>query len=254
MDPIFPLTGLFVGLLIGLTGIGGGALMTPFLILVLGTRPTVAVGTDLVYGAVTKLVGAGMHWRLGTVDLQLVKRLAYGSVPGGVAAVMVLRFLPDSLDADEFVRRALGAVLMLVAVVLLSRHVGIRLPQMPERWRTAMQGSGTVAVGGFVGALVGFTSVGSGSLLVPFLVSVYRLSAAQVVGTDVFHAAILVTVTAVGHAQGGTVDWVIVTGLLVGSIPGVAIGSWMAPRLPARALRLALATLLLLTGINLLRT
>lgn len=252
MDPIFPLTGLFVGFLIGLTGIGGGALMTPFLILVLGMRPVVAVGTDLAYGAVTKLVGAGMHWRLGTVDLRLVKRLAYGSVPGGIAAVMVLRLLPGSLDADEVVRRALGAVLILVAVVLLSRHVGIRLPELPARWRTAMEGHGTTVIGAVVGVLVGFTSVGSGSLLVPFLVAAYRLSAAQIVGTDVVHAAILVSVTAVGHAQGGTVDWAIVAGLLVGSIPGVTIGSWMAPRLPARTLRLALAGLLLLTGVNLL--
>jgi len=249
---IFPLSGFLVGVLVGLTGMGGAALMTPFLILVLGTRPVVAVGTDLAYGAVTKLVGAFLHWRQGTVDLQLVKRLALGSIPAGLAAVAALRSLADSaVDADEAVRRALGGVLILVAVILLSRVVGVRLPDMPPRWRAALQGRGTVVAGAVVGALVGFTSVGSGSLLVPFLIAVFPLTSAQIVGTDVFHAAILVTATAIGHAQGGSVDWAIVFGLLTGSIPGVALGSWMAPRMPARALRAGLAALLLVTGISL---
>jgi len=250
---MFPAIGFGVGILIGLTGMGGGALMTPFLILVLGTPPIVAVGTDLVYGAVTKIVGAFIHWRHGTVDLRLVGRLALGSVPGGLLAVVAIRFMPQSgLDADETVRRALGAVLCLVAVILLTRAVGVRLPQPPDRWRLWLQGRGTVLVGAVVGALVGFTSVGSGSLLVPYLVGVFVLTPAQVVGTDVFHAAILVTATAAAHAQSGVVNWSIVAGLLVGSIPGVALGSWLAPRMPAPALRVGIAVLLLLTGVNLL--
>jgi uncharacterized membrane protein YfcA len=252
LSAVFPLSGFLVGLLVGLTGMGGAALMTPFLILVLGTRPVVAVGTDLAYGSLTKLVGAFLHWRQGTVDLPLVKRLAIGSLPAGLFGVAALRMMPTAgVDADDAVRRALGAVLILVAAVLLIRILGVRLPEMPERWRTSLQGRGTIVVGAIVGALVGFTSVGSGSLLVPFLVAIFPLTSAQVVGTDVFHAAILVTVTAVGHAQGGFVDWGIVAGLLVGSIPGVALGSWMAPRVPARALRVGLAALLLVTGITL---
>ncbi len=252
LSPVFPVSGFLVGMLIGLTGMGAGALMTPFLILVLGTRPIVAVGTDLAYGAVTKLVGAFLHWRQGTVDLRLVARLALGSVPAGLAGVAALGALSRSgADADEAVRRALGGVLILVAVILLSRVLGISLPELPPRWRAALQGRGTVIVGALVGTLVGFTSVGSGSLLVPFLMTVFPLTASQVVGTDVFHAAILVSVTAVGHAQGGTVDWGIAAGLLTGSIPGVALGSWMAPRMPARALRVGLAGLLLVTGISL---
>lgn len=253
MDPIFPATGFGVGILIGLTGMGGGALMTPFLILVLGTPPIVAVGTDLVYGAVTKIVGGFIHWRHGTVDMRLVGRLALGSVPGGLLAVAAIRMMPQSgVDANEAVRRALGAVLVLVAVTLLIRAAGLRMPQMPARWRLWLQHQGTVGVGALVGALVGFTSVGSGSLLVPYLVGVFTLTPAQVVGTDVFHAAILVTATAVGHAQAGVVDWEIAAGLLMGSIPGVALGSWLAPRMPAPALRLGIAVLLLLTGVNLL--
>jgi hypothetical protein len=252
LSPIFPISGFLVGILIGLTGIGGGALMTPFLILVLGTRPIVAVGTDLAYNAVTKLVGAFIHWRQGTVDTRLVRRLALGSVPAGLAGVAALTAISRSgADADEAVKRALGGVLILVAAILLSRVVGVKLPEMPERWRAALQGRATVIVGAGVGALVGFTSVGSGSLLVPFLMTVFPLTSAQVVGTDVFHAAILVSVTAVGHAQGGAVDWGIAAGLLVGSIPGVALGSWMAPRMPAPALRVGLAGLLAVTGISL---
>ena len=251
-SPLFPISGFLVGILIGLTGIGGGALMTPFLILVLGTRPVVAVGTDLAYNAVTKLVGAFIHWRQGTVDVNLVKRLALGSVPAGIAGVAALSALTRAgADSDEAVKRALGAALILVAAILLSRVVGLQLPEMPQRWRAALQGRGTVIVGAVVGALVGFTSVGSGSLLVPFLMTVFPLTAAQVVGTDVFHAAILVSVTALGHAHEGSVDWGIAAGLLAGSIPGVALGSWMAPRTPARALRVGLAGLLLVTGISL---
>jgi uncharacterized membrane protein YfcA len=252
LSAVFPVSGFLVGILIGLTGIGGGALMTPFLILVLGTRPVVAVGTDLAYGAVTKLIGAFIHWRQGTVDLQLVGRLALGSIPAGLAAVAALNAISRSgADADEAVRRALGGVLILVAAVLLSRLLGVNLPPVPPRWHAALQGRGTVVIGAAVGALVGFTSVGSGSLLVPFLMTVFPLTSAQVVGTDVFHAAILVSVTAVGHAHGGSVDWSIAAGLLAGSIPGVALGSVLAPRVPAPALRVGLAAMLLFTGISL---
>jgi uncharacterized protein len=253
MDLTLPATGFFVGVLIGLTGIGGGAIMTPFLILVLGTRPVVAVGTDLVYGAMTKIVGAYFHWRQGTVNLQLVRRLATASVPGGLLAVALLRRMPRSgMDADAAVRRVLGFVLILVAVLMVLRLRQNTMIAIPERWRTRLQGPGTYAIGGLVGALVGFTSVGSGSLLVPFLVSVYPLTTPQIVGTDVFHAAILVTVTAAAHAQGESVDWLLASSLLLGSIPGVTVGSWMAPRVSSRWLRAALAALLLLTGMNLI--
>jgi uncharacterized protein len=252
METTLPLTGFFVGVLVGLTGMGGGALMTPFLILVVGTRPVVAVGSDLAYGAITKLAGAFLHWRQGTVDFALVKRLARGSVPGGLIAALSVQWMPRSgVDADWGVRRALGIVLILVALVLLARLLGLLKVAVPERWRATIQGRGTVVAGAIVGVLVGITSVGSGSLLVPFLVSAFSLTTAEVVGTDVFHAAILVTVTAFAHAQGGGVDWNLVTTLLVGSIPGVALGTWIAPRVPASALRLGLASLLLITGYTL---
>ena len=253
MDLTLPATGLVVGLLIGLTGIGGGAVMTPFLILVLGTRPVVAVGTDLVYGAVTKAAGAWLHWRQGTVDMRLALRLAAASVPAGVLAVLALQTLPASTDAaDAAVRRALGVVLILVAILMAVRLRSDVALAVPERWRRFLQGPGTYIVGAVVGGLVGFTSVGSGSLLVPFLVSVYPMATSRIVGTDVFHAALLVTATAAGHVRGDTVDWGLAASLLIGSVPGVMIGSWMAPKVSSRALRAALIVLLLLTGVKML--
>lgn len=252
MEISLAVAGLLIGTMIGLTGMGGGALMTPFLILVLGTRPVVAVGTDLVYGAVTKIFGAGVHWQQGTVDVKLAGRLALASIPAGLAAVVVLHAMPPAgIDMDGAVRRALGAVLIVVAAVLLARVSGVLPTDIPERWRAMLRRRGTLVVGGTVGALVGFTSVGSGSLLVPFLVLALPSNAARVVGTDVFHAALLVSVTALGHAQAGAVDWPLAANLLVGSVPGVAIGSWAATRVPAKRLVVGLAGLLLVTGFSL---
>jgi uncharacterized membrane protein YfcA len=253
IDLTLPATGLFVGLLIGLTGIGGGAVMTPFLILVLGTRPVVAVGTDLVYGAVTKAAGAWLHWKQDTVDMRLSLRLAAASVPAGILAVLALQTLPTSTaQADAAVRRALGSVLIIVALLMAARLRGDMSLKVPERWQRLLQGPGTYIVGAVVGALVGFTSVGSGSLIVPFLVSVYPMSTARIVGTDVFHAALLVTATALGHVHGNAVDWPLAGSLLLGSVPGVMIGSWMAPKMSSRVLRAALAVLLLFTGYKML--
>lgn len=253
IDPALAAAGFVVGLLVGLTGMGGGAVMTPFLISVVGVGPVVAVGTDLVYSAATKIVGAWLHTRQQTVDFALVKRLAMGSVPAGLAAVAAIRLLPAvGVDADQAVRRGLGAVLILVALVILCRMFADRDRTVPERWRAALEGRGTIVAGIVVGALVGFTSVGSGALLVPFLICVYPLSPAKVVGTDVFHAAILVSVTGLAHAQGGSVDWALAGTLLAGSIPGVSIGTWIAPRAPGRILRAGLASLLLLTGFSLM--
>jgi hypothetical protein len=187
------------------------------------------------------------------VDFALVKRLAMGSLPAGLLAVAAISFLPRAgIDADQAVRRSLGAVLVLVAIVMLCRVFASGERALPERWRRRLEGRGTIVAGAVVGALVGFTSVGSGALLVPFLMCVFPLSPARVVGTDVFHAAILVTVTGLAHAHGGTVDWVLAATLLLGSIPGVSVGTWMAPRAPVRILRAGLASLLLITGLSLM--
>ena len=243
-----------VGIMIGLTSMGGAALMTPFLILVLGMRPTMAVGTDLVYAAVAKWAGAWVHWRQGTVNVRLSLQLAQGSVPGGVLGVACMLLLKNqNVHLDDYVKRAVGITLAIVAVVILTRvFIDREIPGLAElglhRWQHKM----SILLGFVVGFTVGFTSIGSGSLLIPFLVLLYPLTAAETVGTDVFHAAILVTVTACLQWGAGNVEWSMVPWLLLGSLPGVVIGSLLAPRLPQRVLKVGLGLTLLATGVKLI--
>jgi uncharacterized membrane protein YfcA len=239
-----------VGILIGLTSMGGAALMAPFLILVVGVRPVTAVGTDLVYGAVTKIIGAWVHWKQGTVDMPVVKKLATGSVPGGLLGALLVIGLPTvTHDAERYVQKAIGALLVMVAIILIARML-ITIPAAtpsPKRLKF-LQERGTVIWGAIVGFCVGATSVGSGSLLAPFLMMLYPSKTSKVVGTDVFHAAILVSVTGIAHATSSGVEWALIPSLLAGSIPGVLLGSRLAAYVPARPLRTGLAALLLLTG------
>jgi len=244
------LTGLFVGFLTGMTSMGGAALMAPLLILLAGVRPVTAVGTDLVYGAITKVFGASIHLRQGTVDLHMVKRLAAGSTPGGVLGACALVWLPRlTVHVDFYLRKAIGILLIAVSAAVLIRIL---------RWASSLHLSsetlaflrapGAVMFGAIVGICVGITSVGSGSLILPFLMLVYPAKTGKVVGTDVFHAAVLVSVTASIHAAFGAVDWRLVVYLLIGSIPGVVLGSRLACHVPLRPLRAGLADILLWTG------
>lgn len=243
------LMSFLVGMLVGLTSMGGAALMTPFLILVLGVRPVLAVGTDLAYGALTKIAGAWMHWKQGTVDLAVCFRMALGSIPGGIAGVLVIARLHSAgVDIDRWLRHALGFTLLLVALLVVAKAMGYEIPQRHTAWILRHRETSTVVWGAFIGFAVGLTSVGSGSLIAPFLLIIMPGSTARIIGTDVFHAAMLVTATALVHQQAGNVDWNLVPTLLCGSIPGVLIGSYLAPRLPERALRLGLAALLFATG------
>jgi hypothetical protein len=240
-----------VGLLIGLTSMGGAALMAPFLILVLGVKPTVAVQTDLIYGAVTKVVAAGVHWGQNTVDVKVALRMAIGSVPGGLLGSATIYLLPSfGFDAEQYTKRAIGMALVVVAFVLLWRLFkgGQTLKPGPHiHW---LQHSGTIIWGALVGFVVGLTSVGSGSLIAPFLLLVFPFTAAQAVGTDVLHAAILVGVTGMAHAFAGPPEWTMIATLLTGSIPGSIIGSRLVRWVPGRALRGGMAVLLLATGVK----
>jgi uncharacterized protein len=238
-----------VGILIGLTSMGGAALMAPFLILVVGIRPVTAVGTDLVYGAVTKIIGSSVHLKQGTVDFPVVRRLATGSIPGGILGALLVILLPRvTHEAERFEQRAIGVLLVLVAVVLLARlAMGTTHAPSEERMKF-LQGPGTVIWGALVGFCVGLTSVGSGSLLASFLMMLYPSKTAKVVGTDVCHAALLVSVTGIAHAASGGVEWNLIPLLLPGSVPGVLLGSRLAVYVPARPLRTGLAAVLLLTG------
>jgi uncharacterized membrane protein YfcA len=251
------LLGLFVGFLIGLTGMGGGAMMTPLLLWTGWVGPTVAVGTDLVWNALTKMVGATVHYRKSNVNLPLVWRLALGSVPGALVGIYLLGLLKKSTSVeyvDHLIVRLLGGALIAVAVGIFFRgYIRLR-PEESTRHATKENLAGwQVPVLGFVvGVLITFTSVGSGSLIITTLLLLFpgeRLN--KLVGSDVFHAVIIVGVAALGHWRLGDVNLRLVSGLLLGSIPGVWLGSSISSRIPERALRPAVAALLLVTGIKL---
>jgi uncharacterized membrane protein YfcA len=243
MDPLVILFGLGVGLLIGLTGIGGGSLMTPLLILVVGVQPVVAIGTDLAYGAITKTVGGWRHLRSGTVDLGVSKWMAFGSVPGAIAGVALL----ERLDLDVTVLLALVAgALMIVSLAVLARALFSRAPrERPQVPLTARNKAGAVTIGLVLGVVLGLTSVGSGALIGPALILLFRLTPRRVVGTDVFHAAILLWAAGLAHWVGGNIDFALMGTILLGSIPGVWIGTALVGRVPAAVLRPALGCVLL---------
>jgi uncharacterized protein len=256
--PLVILFGFCVGILVGTTGVGGGSLMTPALILVFGTAPTTAIGTDLAYAAVTKTVGGWRHWRSGTVDMKIALWLAVGSLPGALGGVYVLHLLEDALGHDQFDNTLLtmvGAALLVTAVAVLARtllkHVKNErdtVDPFERRHKVA-----AVLVGVSVGFVLGLTSAGSGALIAVALIMAYRLKPRRVVGTDVFHAALLLWVASIAHLVSGNVDLLLAGNILIGSIPGVWIGSGLATRvLPEGTLRPALGTVLLAAGLALL--
>ncbi len=250
--------GLAVGFLIGLTGMGGGAMMTPLLLWTGWAAPTVAVGTDLVWNALTKTVGAAVHYRHKNVNLRLVWKLASGSVPGALVGLYLLGLLKKSAGVDyvdHLIVRLLGATLMLVAVgIIFKGYIRHLLPTAASRSATDENLSGwqVPLLGFIVGVLVSFTSVGSGSLIVTTLLLMFpgeRLN--RLVGSDVFHGVLIVGVAALGHWRLGDVNLPLVSGMLLGSVPGVWVGSFIASRIPEGTLRPAVATLLFVTGVKL---
>ena len=255
--PLVILFGFLVGILVGTTGVGGGSLMTPALILVFGTAPTTAIGTDLAYAAVTKTVGGWRHWRNGTVDMKMALWLAVGSLPGALGGVYVLRLLEDALGKDQFddtLLTMVGAALLVTAVAVLARAVMRHLKNERDtidpfetRHKVA-----AVLVGVSVGFVLGLTSAGSGALIAVALIMIYRFKPRRVVGTDVFHAALLLWVASIAHFASGNVDLLLAGNILIGSIPGVWIGSGLANTLPEGTLRPALGTVLLAAGLALL--
>ncbi len=247
MDPIYILFGLGVGVLVGLTGIGGGSLMTPLLLLVGGVSPAVAIGTDLAYGAVTKTVGGWRHLRSGTVDLGVSKWLAVGSVPGSLAGVAAV-----GLIATQSLLVFVAVALSVAALGILGRAF-VRAPR--ERETVEMDTRrrlGAIGMGVVLGGLVGLTSVGSGALIGLVLILVFRLTPHRVVGTDVFHAAILLWTAGIAHGVAGNVDYVLAATILLGSIPGVWLGTSLLPRVPAAGLRPALGCVLLAAALGVL--
>jgi uncharacterized protein len=257
MDPAVILFGLGVGLLVGITGMGGGSLMTPLLILVLGVKPVVAVGTDLAYAAITKTVGGYRHFTKGTVFPRMAFWLAVGSCPAALVGVWLLDRLRDSIgdDFDTFMLLSIGGVLLLTGALVLLRTLALADLAARERGAFRMQTKHKIAaaaLGAFVGFVLGITSAGSGTLIAIGLILGFRLSPHRVVGTDVAHAAVLLWVAALAHVVSGNVDYGLAGTLLIGSIPGVWIGAHVATRMPQDLLRGALGVVLLASGLGLL--
>jgi uncharacterized membrane protein YfcA len=257
MDFRISIVGFVVGLLVGLTGMGGGALMTPALILLGLANPAIAVGTDLVWGTLTKAVGAFVHCRQKTVDFTIVRCLAVGSIPGALAGLVLLASLHRHHGVetmDRFVVRTLAIALMCVALSLFIRAIrGPRIKAEADFFNQNRRGWVTPVVGAVIGFLVSLTSVGSGSLIVACLVILYpSTSMRRIVGSDIVHGLFLVGVSAFGHLGIGSVDVSLLGVLLVGSIPGVWLGSKMNAVVPERILQPLLATTLFFLGFKLM--
>ena len=255
MDPVVVLFGLGVGILVGLTGIGGGSLMTPLLILVGGYSPVVAIGTDLAYGAITKTVGGWRVWKQGLVDMRLSWWLASGSVPGSLVGVWTVDRLHDAYGDgfEPYLLGSLAVALLVVAAAVLVR--ALFMPDLVARERdTAVIEGGTrwltMTIGAVLGFILGLTSVGSGALIGLALIVVFRLTPKRVVGTDVFHAAVLLWTAGLAHWAGGNVDFGLMGTILVGSIPGVWIGTALLSRVPVDGLRPALGIVLLAAALG----
>jgi uncharacterized membrane protein YfcA len=252
LNPLLPLSGFAVGLLVGLTGVGGGSLMTPLLVLVFGFKPATAVGTDLLYAAITKSGGSWVHHRHDNIDWTITGRLSLGSVPAAGLTVLLLRQLgAQGHGAAGLISAVLGVALLLTAASLIFRqrlldHVKRRPASADFQKRAPAL---TILVGAILGVLVTISSVGAGALGVTALTFLYpQLATRRIVGSDIAHAVPLTLVAGLGHWWLGTVDVVLLVSLLIGSLPGIALGAHFAAKVPERALRGLLASVLLLVG------
>ena len=254
MDWKLSLVGLLIGTLVGATGMGGGSLMTPILVLLFGFKPSMAIGTDILHGAIFKSFGAWRHRRLGTVSGRLTLWMLIGSAPMSLIGVGVATWLQrhygDGIETTQ--KQILGVALLICGVGFLvkalMRKRGPAGPLVLDRRGKLI----AIAIGLFGGFVVGLTSVGSGTFFGLALLLIFPIATATVVGTDILHAAALLWVAGAGHLVAGNVDLRATGWLLIGSIPGVFAGSHIMIRLPDRALRMALATTLSLSGLKLL--
>jgi uncharacterized protein len=254
IDPQYAVAGFLVGALVGVTGVGGGSLMTPILILLFGFSPATAVGTDLLFAAATKTVGSLVHGFNRTIEWRIVQRLASGSIPGAILTLMILSWLHMGAGGARIVITAILAVaILLTAAILIARdrifaRYARRLSVLDDR---SIKGL-TVAMGALLGVLVTLSSVGAGAFGVTALVLLYpRISAARIVGSDIAHAVPLTLIAGLGHGVMGSLDLHALASLLVGSFPGIFVGSFISARVPDMALRYILATVLFIVGAKL---
>lgn len=257
IDAAYALAGALTGFVVGLTGVGGGALMTPILLIFFGVSPTTAIATDLWFAAITKLVGARVHHTNGNVDWQVAKRLWLGSFPMALLIVVIVS-LGAQVAKVDWLTKAIGIVVLITAIGLLAAPKlvayakGRRIGQ-PERFK-AIQPALTVISGGVLGLCVALTSVGAGALGSVMLLYLYplRMTPHRLVATDIVHAIPLAVVAGLGYLFAGMVDWWMLASLLVGSIPTVLLGSLLAGKIPGRGIQIALALVLTVAGIKVL--
>ncbi|HEX5804639.1 MAG TPA: sulfite exporter TauE/SafE family protein [Azospira sp.] len=254
MDWLYTLSGFVVGAIVGLTGVGGGSLMTPLLVLLFGIHPATAVGTDLLYAALTKAGGTVVHGRKGHVDWQIVKRLAAGSIPASALTILVLSQLPKQSAMSHLISVSLGfALLLTAAAIIFRKHIIAFALSHDDTFVQRHLAPVTVAVGAVLGVLVSISSVGAGALGVAALFFLYpKLPAVRIVGSDVAHAVPLTFVAGTGHWLLGSVDWSLLGALLLGSLPGIWVGSHISAKVPDRILRPILAGMLVLIGAKLI--
>jgi uncharacterized protein len=251
---LYPISGFCVGLLVGMTGVGGGSLMTPLLILLFGVHPTTAVGTDLLFAASTKTVGAIVHAAARTVDWMLVTLLAVGSVPATIATLIVLSWFDlKGAAAQHVITVTLGSVLFVTALFLIAGR------SVRERYADRLNGLDrrtawlfTILLGLVMGVLVTTTSVGAGAIGVTVLIFLHpKMPASRIVGSDIAHAVPLTLLAGAGHWYLGSIDWSLLGTLLTGSLPGIVVGSYLATRVSDVVVRVALASVLLIVGVRL---
>lgn len=251
IEPLYSLSGFAVGMLVGMTGVGGGSLMTPLLILLFGVHPATAVGSDLLYAAATKTAGTLAHGLNDTIEWRIVGRLAAGSVPMTALTLFALSKLDlGGAAASGLITVVLsGALFVTAGALIFRRHIlaayGERFRRLDARQAAML----TIATGAVLGVLVSISSVGAGAIGVSALVLLYpRLPMARIVGSDIAHAVPLTLLAGIGHWIMGSVDWHLIGSLLAGSLPGIFLGSYMSSRVPDALLRFTLATTLIVVG------
>jgi uncharacterized membrane protein YfcA len=264
MDPTPTLFGLLVGFLVGLTGVGGGSLMTPFLVAVMGVSAPTAIGTDMVFATLTKFTGSVQHYRQQSVNLEIAIFLGLGSIPAGLLGVGTLEWIEGSFDPETV--KSIMITIIAITLVLVGASLILRnfLPEReddpkPGVWDGKSRMSRrrriyTVVFGAMGGYLVGLTSIGSGSVMAVILLLLYPIAPAVIVGTDIAHATVLSLVVGLAHMTQGNVEFALAGSLLLGGIPGVLIGSRVAPWLPGKPLKMILAVMLIFVGTRLLLT
>jgi uncharacterized membrane protein YfcA len=251
MNLVYPSVGFGIGMLVGLTGVGGGSLMTPLLVLLFGIHPSVAVGTDLLQVSVTKAVGSMVHGFRDTVDWRIVRTLAAGSIPSTMLTILLLSQIDlHNAAAQHVISEVLGISLICTAITLLLRN---RLVRASAGWTNGLspqqQRTLTVISGVLVGFLVTMTSVGAGAIGTTVLILLYpRIKISRLVGSDIAHAVPLTLLAGIGHWMLGSIDWSLLESLLSGSIPGIVIGSYLSSRMPDLALRAILAVTMAMVG------